>query len=311
MLTENTPYDDAFKTVIHDCKSLLIPFVNEVFQEHFTDNASVSFSSNEHYLSKKNGFQEKRISDAIFTITEQSSKKYHCECQSDTDTSIMVRLFEYHSQAALDDVELHNGELTVSFPHSAILYLRYPRNTPDTLKIHIQTPGGTVSYDVMVIKLRNYSLDDIFEKRLFLLLPFYIFHYDHMLENINASPEKTRELKNRFIEIRDRLERMKQKGILTEFIKVTLMDMSQKVARNFAKNYDNVKEGVNDVMGGKILETEAKKLLIQGRVLEYIDIQRENGYTDDEIIQGIQNRFHLSIDAAKAYVLAPATVSYS
>lgn len=61
MLTENTPYDDAFKTVIHDCKSLLIPFVNEVFQEHFTDNASVSFSSNEHYLSKKMVFRKNAL----------------------------------------------------------------------------------------------------------------------------------------------------------------------------------------------------------------------------------------------------------
>ncbi len=41
--------------------------------------------------------------------------------------------------------------------------------------------------------------------------------------------------------------------------------MSEKVVDNLAAKYSNIKEGVRSVMGGKILEYEAKALLRQGQ----------------------------------------------
>ncbi len=43
------------------------------------------------------------------------------------------------------------------------------------MKYVIVTPGGTVQYDVPIMKVQTYSLDDIFEKGLLMLIPFYIF----------------------------------------------------------------------------------------------------------------------------------------
>ena len=42
------------------------------------------------------------------------------------------------------------------------------------MKYVVITPGGTVQYDVPVMKVQAYSLDEIFEKHLLLLIPFYI-----------------------------------------------------------------------------------------------------------------------------------------
>ncbi len=42
------------------------------------------------------------------------------------------------------------------------------------------------------------------------------------------------------------------------------MEMSDKVVENLAKKYENVREGVKSVMGGKILEHEAKTILREG-----------------------------------------------
>lgn len=44
------------------------------------------------------------------------------------------------------------------------------------MKYVIITPGGTVQYNVPIMKVQTYSLDDIFEKDLLMLIPFYIFH---------------------------------------------------------------------------------------------------------------------------------------
>ena len=45
---------------------------------------------------------------------------------------------------------------------------------------------------------------------------------------------------------------------------VTIVDMTDKVARNLASGYEKVREGVKDVMGGRILEYEAKRIREEG-----------------------------------------------
>ena len=66
--------------------------------------------------------------------------------------------------------------MTVTFPNTAVLYLRTYKKTPDKMKYVIVTPGGTVQYDVPIMKVQKYTLDDIFEKRLLMLFRFTFFH---------------------------------------------------------------------------------------------------------------------------------------
>lgn len=54
-------------------------------------------------------------------------------------------------------------------------------------------------------------------------------------------------------------------GEITEFVKCTLLDITKKVVENIAKKHEAIREGVKQVVGGKILEYEAKDILNQGR----------------------------------------------
>ena len=47
---------------------------------------------------------------------------------------------------------------------------------------------------------------------------------------------------------------------ISEYTKCTIHDMSNKVLEHIARKYDSVKEGVQLVMGGKVLEYEAKTI---------------------------------------------------
>lgn len=136
------------------------------------------FSPNEHFMNQQDGNENERITDTSFKIIGEEIKKYHWECQSSTDNSMLVRFFEYDTQIALDDGEVKENILTVTFPHSAVLYLRCMEKTPDKLKIKMVTPGGCVTYDVYVMKAQHYTLKEIFEKNLLFLIPFYIFSHD-------------------------------------------------------------------------------------------------------------------------------------
>ena len=72
-------------------------------------------------------------------------------------------------------------------------------------------------------------------------------------------------LKRKYQSISERLEQLLKQGEIDEYTKCTILDMSQKVLEHIAAKFDNVKKGVKSVMGGQILEYEAKTILNIGR----------------------------------------------
>ena len=51
--------------------------------------------------------------------------------------------------------------------------------------------------------------------------------------------------------------------------------MAGKVLEHIAQKYENVREGVKSVMGGKVLEYEAKTIKLEGRLELLADLVRE------------------------------------
>jgi hypothetical protein len=90
----NTPYDDVFKTLLNDCTSLIIPVVNEIFGEDYRGDEMIKFLPNEHFINQPEGNTEKEFTDSCFEIYGREHKKYHLECQSTTDSSMLIRMFE-------------------------------------------------------------------------------------------------------------------------------------------------------------------------------------------------------------------------
>ena len=264
-LLSNTPYDDVFRTLLNDCSPLILPLINEVFDEHYTGREKIVFSPNEHFLNRQDGEEEERITDNSFKVLGAIPKKYHWECQCNPDNSMLVRFFEYDTQIALDEGEIVENVLTVTFPHSAVLFLRHTLSTPNTMTIKINTPGGDISYDIQVMKVGMYSLDEIFDKNLLFLIPFYIFSHESRFKEYAENEEKLSALKAEYEKIKNRLEELAKNGMIDEYTRCTITDMSNKVLEHIAKNYKSVREGVKSVMGGKILDYEAKDILNRGK----------------------------------------------
>ena len=114
--TTNTPYDDVFRTLLNDCSPLILPVINEVFGESYSGDEKIIFSPNEHFLNQQGGYEEERITDTSFQILGKETKKYHLECQSTADNSMLVRFYEYDTQIALDEGDLKENILTVTLP---------------------------------------------------------------------------------------------------------------------------------------------------------------------------------------------------
>ena len=157
-------------------------------------------------------------------------------------------------------------------------------NTPDVSLIRIETPGGSVEYEVKSLMVREYSIDEIFEKNLLLLIPFHIFTYEARLKTIENDETALEQLKSHYAGIRQELERQADKGLITSFYMQTIIDMSNKVIESIAEKYERVRKGVGEVMGGEIIITEARKILEQGREQGREEGSRDKAYEMADIM---------------------------
>lgn len=265
-LISATPYDDVFRTLLNDCSRLALPLINEMFGENYTGNEKIYFSPNEHYLNQQDGKESKRVTDTCLTIVGKDLKQYHLECESSADLSVLIRIFEYDAQIALDqNGKLVGNRIIVRFPNTGVLFLRSTQATPDELEVVIQTPGGVVTYPVPCVKVLSYSIEEIFEKRLFFLIPFFAFTYEKRFQKIEKSEDLLGKMKAEYKQIREKLEQLCSERVIDSFTMKTLMDMTQRVLVNLAQKHQKIVEGVGSVMVGKVLDYEAKRIYNQGR----------------------------------------------
>ncbi len=245
---------------------MIIPVINEIFKEDYTGNEIIEFHPNEHFIDQQDAADQERITDTNFIIYGKKKKKYHLECESSLpDGRMTIRLFEYDAQIALDEGEVINEILTVTFPNTAVLYLRNYKKTPDKMRYVIKTPGGTVEYDVPIMKMQEYTLEEIFSKGLLLLIPFYIFSHEKNFKVYNSNEQRLAELKAEYRSILERLDKLEQEGIIGAFDKRTIIELSGDVIREIAQKYENVQKGIGGMMSGALLETEARTILNRGK----------------------------------------------
>lgn len=63
----------------------------------------------------------------------------------------------------------------------------------------------------------------------------------------------------------ERLDKLEQEGIIGAFDKHTIIELSSDVIKEIAQKYENVQKGVGDIMGGALIETEARTILNRGK----------------------------------------------
>ena len=88
-------------------------------------------------------------------------------------------------------------------------------------------------------------------------------------------------------------------------MRCTIIDMSNKVLEHIAVKYDTVKERVKSVMGGKVLEYEAKTIKREGLeegIKGTVSILKNLGVPAQTILVKIQEQYNLSPEASQRYL---------
>lgn len=107
----------------------------------------------------------------------------------------MIRMMEYDFMIALANSKWHRNKKRLKLPRSCIIYLRAQDTSikEDTLEIELQD-GNVVRYKVPILMVRNYSIEEIFEKHLLILLPYYIIKYEKELPTIAGNEARLQAL---------------------------------------------------------------------------------------------------------------------
>lgn len=287
----NTPFDDVFRTLSVDCSKLLIPVINLAFGENYPIDTPIVRAQNEHLAHGNGGESKKRITDSnIFVVGEDEQKiNYQIECQSRRDSTIIIRLFEYASLTAVEGSVVEGNKLKITFPKSALIYLRHNDKTPSEMEVELLVPSGQITWKIPVLKSQMYSIDEIFEKKLYFFIPFYLLIYENSLYDFEFCYGEGM-LKKCYEMIFQRLEKLVEAGELDSYSLITIRNMSKRVVDHMTKSFGKIGSEVNAVLGGEVLEYEAK------------DIKREGKM---ELVKNIMESMSISLEEALRLVKIP------
>ena len=261
MPVSNTIFDDVFRTIVERMPQLAIPLINEVFHTDYTEDEEIIPMHNEHQT--KSG---EIITDSCLLL---QNHLYHIECQSRPDTVMAVRMIEYDFAIALENVMQKDGMYEMEFPRSCTLYLRDTKNTPDELQVKVYFRSGTaeerksIVYTTPVIKVKRYTKDEIFKKKLLLFLPFYIMRYENSFRKIHENTELMEQFLTEYEDIRTALEKEctkeKRAALYTD-----LMEFIVKISDYMLESEKELRERIGEIMGGQILKLRSEELREEG-----------------------------------------------
>jgi hypothetical protein len=283
-------YDSVFKVMKVRHQRLFISLINEAFGKNYPLDAQVEVLPSDGALMHEkptDGSKKIEQKEADF-ILKIGSEKYLVECQSYDDDSMAIRIAEYAFITARDSATWDAGHAVIPMPHFVIVYVKSTEKTPKKTTITFAFPDGqTVNYESDNIILKDYTREEIVEKRLFPLIPFYITRYEKHLAikekkdtnihtaTIDAQNEKqiaAKEKADSNIEavindleyFKNEMIRLHEAGELSDNEWVDLKGFVNNIITHITDGNEN-EERLVAVMGGELFETESERLMRIGR----------------------------------------------
>lgn len=272
--TNEQVYDSVFWMSMRRLSEYIVPLINEVFSEKFTQNATVRFEAGKQIIESTGSMLERREVDAIVYLSEQFEKMvekaYHFECETRGRKSISIRIAEYASGYAFQHVVPTRIGADIKIPHSAVIFLRSSSEHLSKLVMGIDYPGGRVEYSIPVINIRDYTLNELIDKKLLLLIPFYAFIYsDRELKEMDADKSKLQLLESTLNDIGERLNVLVDTGYIEPWQRGNIVRYTTIVLRKLLGKYTNVVKGVEEIMGGYIFKTDIDEAMDAGELRGY------------------------------------------
>lgn len=261
-------YDSVFWSTAWTLQEYIPYLVNEVFGERFTSKAKVTFKADKQAITLTDGNTEAEYVDALFNISEESYNPIgydiHFECEVKGTKGIYVRVAKYVTGYAFENTVQTDFGARIIIPQSAVIFLRRESKNIDRFTISVECPAGEMSFNVPIIKIKDYNLDEIFRKKLFILLPFCPFMITQKaLKMMDNNPKEKDVISPLIFEIRERLTSLVESKELSSSQEYQILDNLLFVTEKYVINHENVRKEVEEMRKIKLMISEETRNLMK------------------------------------------------
>ncbi len=337
-------WDEVMKREIELYPWLILPVVKEIFNREYPEGRDIVLLSTEYTVSRIHEKGEKLLhairSDLLLRIERDM---YHFECQIGKSGEMVFRMLEYDIHIGLthgkEIRKSKNGtqEFAVFFPKSAVLYLGDERNIPLYENCTMYFQDGTEHiYRIPVMKVQEYSLEEIEERHLNILIPFLPVRFWKQISKVSEKKVKADEayrenvkknLTKFLLGCKEILNREREREVLSENARKDIWEFIWKICSYLmekdAKLYEEVSEEVEPAikLSREIIEdlkddirelrNNNKKLMDSKNVLlqelenaceKTIGEAAEDGRSTEETVNMLMRVFSLTKEEAEAKV---------
>jgi len=247
---KNVRMDEIMKLLFSVSKPLLIRAINYFFNENYDENDDVPIKFND----KESVSDDLRLSIADLVLQVAKPPVYHFEFQlskTTSDNKMVIRMFKYGVQQALNTKKELDTETTLYFPKQAVLYLEEGESPKDDLKLKLIFPitengAQTVIYKVIVKRIWEIGKEEKMEKGLYFLLPLDLFRIRRKVEKTKTADDMeykqlSNEIKTATIEIARAATELRDMGKIADEDHDKILTVTGYLFNYFAYRYANLK----------------------------------------------------------------------
>lgn len=194
-------FDSTFKKILTLSSKAVVNMINGLFDMSYDpDTSTVSYHWTESV--KDDNSMSTTLADTILVIND--SDAYHIEAQMIKDETIVFRVFSYGAGYADKTRTILHDEnnqylYRIRFPEPCVIYLsNVPKSVPDTYSLLVDFGHDReTNYEVPVVKLANCSAEEINNRKMVILIPFFLLKLRGMLRDKKLrTPENIGALKS-------------------------------------------------------------------------------------------------------------------
>jgi hypothetical protein len=230
-------FDVVFKCLMSFSDQAVVHCINGLFGTNYPPESKVSRPSTEAV----DGSLKRSLADMVIIIND--THRYLIETQISNDDDIIMRIFRYilnEGQRSAAREEKHI--LRISVPEARVIYWESTRNTPDREILRFEFPGGRIfDLEAPSFKFPDYSIADLEERRMWLLLPFCLLK---LRKDVVAAKtdKKLRELsgevKKTIYKLAETAERGQKQGYISGLDLINILELTQCLYRELYSGYN-------------------------------------------------------------------------
>jgi hypothetical protein len=193
------------------------------------------------------------------------------EAQIEHDANMALRVFEYGFWEGVRAKTVTDKVITLRFPQVRVIYWETSRKTPDRVTLRLRFPDGkTYDYTVESLKFLEYTVKELEQRKMVILLPFYLLKLRRQVAAARTG-ERLRqlagEMKGILEEMAGAAEKAALAGLMSKADMITVMELMNRMFVELYKSYKELRR-INNMLQNTILtysEIAARKAERKGR----------------------------------------------